>query len=52
MHDATVYENPGDFRPERFIRNGQLDLSIRDPTAFIFGYGRRYVTFLVHMICY
>ena len=49
MHDATVYENPGDFRPERFIRNGQLDLSIRDPTAFIFGYGRRCVTFLVHI---
>ncbi|TBU44099.1 cytochrome P450 [Dichomitus squalens] len=41
MQDPAVFENPDGFRPERFIRNGQLDVTVRDPAAFIFGYGRR-----------
>ena len=43
MHDPTVYDNPEEFRPERFIRDGKLDTSVRDPFAFTFGYGRRSV---------
>ncbi len=43
MHDPEVYEDPHVFRPERFIRDGKLDLSGRDPAPFIFGYGRRHV---------
>ncbi|PIL29172.1 cytochrome P450 [Ganoderma sinense ZZ0214-1] len=41
MHDPAVYEDPHVFRPERFIRDGKLDLSVRDPLAFVFGFGRR-----------
>ncbi|TBU24748.1 cytochrome P450 [Dichomitus squalens] len=41
MQDPAVFENPDEFRPERFIRNGQLDVTVRDPAAHIFGYGRR-----------
>ncbi|TBU45501.1 cytochrome P450 [Dichomitus squalens] len=41
MHDLEVYEDPDVFRPERFIRNGKLDPTVQDPTAFIFGFGRR-----------
>ncbi|TBU24746.1 cytochrome P450 [Dichomitus squalens] len=41
MQDPGVFENPDEFRPERFIRDGQLDVTVRDPAAFIFGYGRR-----------
>ncbi|KAM5536777.1 hypothetical protein V8D89_009495 [Ganoderma adspersum] len=41
MHDPEVYEDPDDFKPERFIRDGKLDASVRDPAAFVFGYGRR-----------
>ena len=44
MHDPEVYADPGDFRPERFIHDGKLDTSVRDPAAFVFGYGRRHVT--------
>lgn len=43
MHDRDAYDNPDEFRPERFIRDGQLDSSVRDPNAFIFGFGRRRV---------
>ena len=43
MHDPAVYEDPHVFRPERFIRDGKLDLSVRDPLAFVFGFGRRLV---------
>ena len=33
--------NPDLFRPERFIRNGKLDPDVRDPSDFVFGFGRR-----------
>ncbi|KAI0705408.1 cytochrome P450 [Earliella scabrosa] len=41
MHDPDAYEDPFEFRPERFIRDGQLDPTARDPVAFVFGFGRR-----------
>ena len=43
MHDPGVYEDPDVFRPERFIQDGKLNLGARDPTSFVFGYGRRHV---------
>lgn len=41
MHDPEVYADPDKFNPERFIRDGKLDPSIRDPFNFAFGFGRR-----------
>ena len=43
MSDPEIYEDPEIFRPERFIRHGKLDTSVRDPAAFVFGFGRRHV---------
>ncbi|KAI0697654.1 cytochrome P450 [Cerioporus squamosus] len=41
MHDPEVFEAPHEFRPERFIRDGRLDVTLQDPTRYMFGYGRR-----------
>lgn len=45
MHDPEAYEDPLEFRPERFIKDGKLDPSVRDPTNYMFGFGRRHVQF-------
>lgn len=39
-HDKEEYPEPFDFRPERFMKEGRLDLDVRDPVAS-FGFGRR-----------
>jgi len=41
LNDERDYPEPRDFRPERFLRNGQLDDSVRDPMDIAFGFGRR-----------
>ncbi|KAI0821983.1 cytochrome P450 [Trametes gibbosa] len=41
LHDPKVYADPMAFRPERFIKDGQLDPSVLDPRDLMFGFGRR-----------
>ena len=41
MHDPATYDHPDTFDPERFLKDGKLDPTVRDPSAFAFGYGRR-----------
>ena len=43
MHDPQVYEDPDVYRPERFLKDGQLNPTVRDPFNYAFGYGRRSV---------
>ena len=40
LNDEKMYPDPFTFNPDRFIKDGKLDLSVRDPEA-AFGYGRR-----------
>ncbi|KAF8231005.1 cytochrome P450 [Tricholoma matsutake] len=41
LHDEKVYPEPFEFKPERFMKDGKLDLSIRDPVHAAFGFGRQ-----------
>lgn len=41
LHDERVFKDPGEFIPERYLKNGQLDPSVRQPEVSAFGFGRR-----------
>ena len=41
LNDERDYPEPREFKPERFLRNGKLDNSVRDPMDIAFGFGRR-----------
>lgn len=40
LHDETIYPEPFEFKPERFLKDGQPNPSVLDPSA-AFGFGRR-----------
>ena len=42
LNDERDYPEPGQFRPERFLKDGILDSSVRDPMDIAFGFGRRW----------
>jgi len=41
LNDERDYPEPHIFKPERFLKNGKLDSSVRDPLDIGFGFGRR-----------
>jgi len=41
-YDEKVYPSPHTYDPERFLKDGKLDRSVKDPEERIFGTGRRY----------
>ena len=41
FYDPSVYPEPHVFNPERFLKDGKLDRSVRDPEDRVFGSGRR-----------
>ena len=41
LNDPQVYPDPDKFNPERFLKDGKLNPEIRDPSASLFGFGRR-----------
>ncbi|KAF9037735.1 cytochrome P450 [Panaeolus papilionaceus] len=41
LHDPRVFSDPDEYIPERYLKNGQLDPTVRDPNTAAFGYGRR-----------
>jgi hypothetical protein len=41
FYDESTYPAPYTFDPERYLKNGKLDHSIKDPGDTVFGFGRR-----------
>jgi len=41
MHDESVYPNPHTFNPNRFLKNGTIDIEVQDPRDMFFGFGKR-----------
>ncbi|KDQ59106.1 hypothetical protein JAAARDRAFT_113176, partial [Jaapia argillacea MUCL 33604] len=41
LQDPVAYQNPKEYKPERFLRDGQLDPTVQDPALTAFGFGRR-----------
>ena len=41
FNDPLVYPEPHRFNPERFLKDGKLDRSVRDPEDRVFGSSRR-----------
>ena len=41
LHDENEYPNPEAFNPDRFMKDGKINPSVRDPSTIAFGFGRR-----------
>ncbi|KAG2021093.1 O-methylsterigmatocystin oxidoreductase [Coprinopsis cinerea AmutBmut pab1-1] len=41
MHDPEIFEDPMEFKPERYLKDGVIDPSVLDAESGSFGYGRR-----------
>ncbi|PPQ87697.1 hypothetical protein CVT25_011464 [Psilocybe cyanescens] len=41
LHNEDVYPDPFDFNPDRFMKDGKLNKSVRDPSHACWGFGRR-----------
>ena len=43
LHDREVFNDPEEFQPERYLKDGKHNPDVRDPDCAAFGYGRRSV---------
>ena len=41
--DESAYPDAERFFPDRFLKNGRINTSVRDPMSYMLGFGRRYV---------
>ncbi|KAF8960404.1 cytochrome P450 [Flammula alnicola] len=41
LHDEEIYPDPFTFNPDRFMKDGKIDSSVRDPAHACWGFGRR-----------
>jgi Cytochrome P450 len=39
LHDREVFDNPQEFQPERYLKDGKLNPNVRDPDCAVFGFG-------------
>jgi cytochrome P450 len=41
LHNEHDYPEPFTFRPERYLKEGKIDPSVKNPMEIAFGFGRR-----------
>ncbi|RXW19069.1 hypothetical protein EST38_g6797 [Candolleomyces aberdarensis] len=41
MHNPDIFDQPFEFIPERYLKDGKIDTSVPDPDIAAFGHGRR-----------
>jgi Cytochrome P450 len=52
LHDREVFNNPEEFQPERYLKDGKLNPDVRDPDCAAFGFGRRSVNATIYFPTY
>ena len=50
LHDRKAFNNPHEFQPERYLKDGELNPDVRDPDCAAFGFGRRSVNSAYHSL--
>ena len=41
LHDPKIFDNPMEYQPERYLKDGKLNPDLKDRDSVAFGYGRR-----------
>jgi len=41
LHDPETYKDPFVYNPDRFLKDGEINRTVRDPMVAAFGYGKR-----------
>jgi len=44
LHDPKAFDNPMEFQPERYLKDGQLNPDMRDPDSAAFGFWTSYMS--------
>ena len=45
LNDPKVFNNPMEYQPERYLKDGKLNPDMMDRDSVAFGYGRRWVSY-------
>ena len=40
LHDPKTFNNPMEYQPERYLKDGKLNSDVMDPDSAAFGFGR------------
>ena len=50
LHNPETFDNPMEYRPDRYLKDGKLNPDVLDPDSVAFGYGRRLADLLYSVI--